>query len=64
MKTVVAFSVSRAEADNVRAARGFQSFKIWGEENRKASSEHRKNKKGELADALDREYEMYIRRNI
>lgn len=59
-----AHAVSRKEADQIRAARGFESFKVWGRENRKWATEHRRNGKTELAEALDREYDRYVKDNI
>lgn len=59
-----AHAVSRKEADAVRAARGFRSFKEWQSENRKAARLHRAQGIHELANALDRELARYIRGNV
>lgn len=58
------YAVTRTEADHVRAARGFQSFKVWGRENHKWAAEHRRTGKTALAEALDREYDRYVKGNL
>lgn len=64
MNPIIAFPVSRTEADQIRASRGFASFQTWATQNKAASKEHRTKGKPELADALDREYVRYIAKNI
>jgi len=58
------YAVSHKEADQVRASRGFESFKVWGRENRKWASEHRRNGKTTLAEALDREYDKFVKGSL
>lgn len=49
------------EAKRICSLRGFDSLKTWARENRRAASLHRRNRKPELADALDAEYDRYLR---
>lgn len=58
------YATTRKDADAVRAARGFASFKAWATANRKAAREQRMKKRDQLADALDREYDRYIKANL
>jgi hypothetical protein len=55
---------SREEADRVRAARGFSSFKEWQRNQRQAIQTNKARGRTELVEVLVREFYRYIKPNL
>jgi hypothetical protein len=55
---------SREEADRVRTARGFSSFKEWEKQNREGQQVNKARGRTELVEALEREFYRYIKPNL
>jgi hypothetical protein len=55
---------SREEADRVRTARGFSSFKEWEKNQRQAIATNKARGRTELVEALEREFYRYIKPNL
>lgn len=55
---------SREEADRVRTARGFSSFKEWEKQNREGQQVNKDRGRTELVEALEREFYRYIKPNL
>jgi hypothetical protein len=55
---------SREEADRIRTARGFCSFKDWERNMRQAIQTNKARGRTELVEALEREFYRYIKPNL
>jgi hypothetical protein len=55
---------SHEEADRVRTARGFSSFKEWEKQNREGQQVNKARGRTELVEALEREFYRYIKPNL